>query len=151
MITGRFTRSRKGRHPGGGQRVTVYSSTSLCLLHKAQNHSPVSTLELSTAGRVFDQSKPSTVQSGVLSLTEPGTYLVSDGVSLDPHTIFCPERWHPWTLSAHQCFFSAGERVSLRDKRELPLLSPFRVRGPMGSHGHPGVISHTARSADLLW
>lgn len=146
MITGRFTRSRKGRHPGGGQRVTVYSSTSLCLLHR-----PVSTLELSTAGRVFNKSKPSTVQSGVLPLTEPGRYLVSDGFPWIPILSSPQKKWHPWTLSAHQCFFSAGKRVSLRDKRELPLLSPFHVRGPMGSHGHPGVISHTARSADLLW
>lgn len=65
MITGRFTMSRKARHPGGGQRITVYSSTSLCLLHKAQNHRPVSPLELSIADRLFDKGKPSTVWSGV--------------------------------------------------------------------------------------
>lgn len=134
MITGRFTRSRKGRHPGGGQRVTVYSSTSLCLLHTAQNHRPVSTLELSTAGRVFDQSKPSTVQSGVLPLTEPGTYLVSDGVSSDPHTIFCPEKMASMDLICPPVFlFSRGESVTEGQERTS---SPVSLSCE-GSYGFP--------------
>lgn len=91
-ITGEFPGSRKARHPGGGQRATVYSSASLCLLHKVQNHRPVSTLELSIADRVFDKSKPSTVWSGVIPPKEPGTYLVFDGNFLGPHTVFCPEK-----------------------------------------------------------
>lgn len=99
----------------------------------------------------FDKSKPSTVQSGVLPLTESGTYLVSDGVPWILIPSSAQKKMPSWTLPAHQLFFSAGERVSLRDKRELPLLSPFRVRGPMGSHGHPGVISHTARSGQLIY
>lgn len=92
MITGKFPWSRKARHPGGGQRATVYSSASLCLLHKARNHRPVSTLELSIADRVFDKSKPSTVWSGAIPPKEPDTYLVFDGDSLGPHTVFCLEK-----------------------------------------------------------
>lgn len=82
----------KARHPGGGQRATVYSSASLCLLHKARNHRPVSTLELSIADRVFDKSKPSTVWSGVIPPKEPDAHLVFDGDSLGPQTVFCPEK-----------------------------------------------------------
>lgn len=92
MITSKFPGSRKAGHPGGGQRATVYSSAFLCLLHKARNHRPVSTLELSIADRVFDESKPSTVWSGVIPPKEPDTCLVFDGDSLGPHTVFCPEK-----------------------------------------------------------
>lgn len=83
--------------------------------------------------------------SGVILPTtttkEPDRYLVFDGNSLGPHTVFFPEKK---MTSLHLIYppmllfraIQAGRRVSPKDKGELPLLPPFHVRGPMGSHGH---------------
>lgn len=92
---------QEGQHPGGGQRVTVYSSTSLCLPHKAQNHRPVSTLELSIAeyltrvslqhrGQELSLSRNQAQWSSLMGT--PGVPMLSSAWKNDIHGPYLPTR-----------------------------------------------------------